>query len=267
MKVQGKVIVVTGAGSGMGRELTLELLRRGASVAAVDMRQDTLEETKSLAGANAGNVCTFILDVTNADAVAGLPNEVIAACGTVDALINNAGIIQPFVHIKDLSTEAARKVMEVNFWGPFGLVKAFLPHLLARPEAHILNVSSMGAYAPVPGQTLYGASKAAVRLFSEGLRSELLDTNVGVTVAFPGAVATNISVNSGLAMPANADEQSSKFKALAAPIAAKIMVNAIEATKPRVTVGKDATTMDRLSRLNPVMAANMIYKQMKSLLG
>lgn len=267
MKVQGKVIVVTGAGSGMGRELTLELLRRGASVAGVDMRQDTLDETKSLAGANAGKMATFLLDVTNAEGVAALPQQVMDACGAVDGLINNAGIIQAFVHIKDLSAEQAHKVMDVNFWGPFGLVKAFLPHLLARPEAHILNVSSMGAYAPVPGQTLYGASKAAIRLFSEGLRSELLDTKVGVTVAFPGAVATNISVNSGLQMPANADEQSSKFKALPAPTAAKIMVDAFEAGKPRVTVGKDATTMDRLSRLNPVMAANMIYKQMKSLLG
>lgn len=265
MKVQGKVIVVTGAGSGMGRELTLELVRRGATVAAVDMRHETLEETKSLAGT--GTVHTFTLDVTDAAAVAGLPERVRTACGRVDGLINNAGIIQPFVHIKDLSVEQAQKVMNVNFWGPFGLVKAFLPELLARPEAHILNVSSMGAYAPVPGQTLYGASKAAIRLFSEGLRSELLETNVGVTVAFPGAVATNISVNSGLEMPANADAQAAKFKALPAPTAAKIMVDAFEAGRPRVTVGKDATTMDRLSRLNPVMAANLIYKQMKSLLG
>ena len=123
------------------------------------------------------------------------------------------------------------------------------------------------AYAPVPGQTLYGASKAAVRLFTEGLRSELLETNVGVTVAFPGAVATNITENSGLAVPANASEQASKFTALPAPQAAKIMMDAFEAGKARVTVGKDATMMDRLSRLNPVMAANLIYKQMKSLLG
>ena len=200
-------------------------------------------------------------------AVAALPAQVEAALGPVDGIINNAGIIQPFVHIKDLTRDQADRVMNVNFWGPFALVKAFLPHLLARPEAHILNVSSMGAYAPVPGQTLYGASKAAVRLFTEGLRSELLETNVGVTVAFPGAVATNITENSGLAVPANASEQASKFTALPAPQAAKIMMDAFEAGKARVTVGKDATMMDRLSRLNPVMAANLIYKQMKSLLG
>ena len=264
MKVTGKVVVVTGAGSGMGRQLTIELVGKGAKVAAVDFRAETLEETKKLAG---GTVETFILDVTDAAGVAALPALVEAKLGPVDALINNAGIIQPFVMIKDLTLDQAAKVMNVNFTGPFMMVKAFLPGLLARPEAHILNVSSMGAYAPVPGQSVYGASKAAVKLFTEGLRSELMDTKVGVTVVFPGAINTNISVNSGMALPANADEQAAKFKTTEAPVAAAAMIDAIENNKPRITIGSDATMMDRLSRLNPVMAANIIYKQMKSLLG
>jgi short-subunit dehydrogenase len=162
--------------------------------------------------------------------------------------------------------EQAEKVMNVNFYGPFAMVKAFLPLLLKRPEAHILNVSSMGAYAPVPGQSVYGASKAAVKLFTEGLRSELRDTNVGVTVVFPGAVATNITTNSGIYMPKVSTDASS-FKQTTAQVAAKMMVDAIEKGKPRITIGKDATMMDRLSRINPVFAANLIYKQMKSLLG
>lgn len=264
MKVKNKVVVVTGAGSGMGREITLELVRRGAKVAAVDMREETLAETAKIAG---HGVETFVLDVTNRADVARLPSKIEAKIGDVDILINNAGIIQPFIKINDLTIEQAEKVMNVNFYGPFSMIKAFLPRLLERPSAHILNVSSMGAYAPVPGQSVYGASKAAVKLLTEGLRSELIGTNVGVTVVFPGAVATNISVNSGLAMPANAEEQSSKFKSLPAPIAAQQMVDAIEAGKPRITIGKDAKTMDRLSRLNPVFAANLIYRQMKSLLG
>lgn len=267
MKVNGKVVVVTGAGSGMGRELTLELVRRGASVAAVDMRKETLEETKSLATALGGNVETFVVDITDAVKVAKLPADIAKKLGAVDALINNAGIIQPFVKINELSLESAAKVMNVNFNGPLMMVKAFLPGLLGRSEAHILNVSSMGAYAPVPGQSVYGASKAAIKLFTEGLRSELLDTKVGVTVVFPGAIATNIAQNSGMAIPANASEAESQFKQTAAPVAAKAMVDAIENNKPRITIGSDATMMDRLSRLNPVMAANIIYKQMKSLLG
>jgi short-subunit dehydrogenase len=264
MKVNGKVVVVTGAGSGMGRQLTIELVAKGAKVAAVDFRAETLEETKQLAG---GIVETFVLDVTDAAGVAALPALVEAKLGPVDALINNAGIIQPFVMIKDLTLDQAAKVMNVNFTGPLMLVKAFLPGLLVRPEAHILNVSSMGAYAPVPGQSVYGASKAAVKLLTEGLRSELMDTKVGVTIVFPGAINTNISVNSGMAVPANADAAAAKFKMTEAPVAAAAMIDAIENNKPRITIGSDATMMDRLSRLNPVMAANIIYKQMKSLLG
>ncbi len=259
MKLNGKVVLVTGAGSGMGRELTFELVKRGASVIATDIHLATVEETATLAGKA---VTAIALDVTDSKAVAALPDNV----GPIDCLINNAGIIQPFVPIKDLTMEQAQKVMDVNFYGPLSLIKAFLPTLLARPEAHILNVSSMGAYAPVPGQSVYGASKAAVKLLTEGLRSELMDTKVGVTIVFPGAVATNITTNSGIAMP-EVSADASKFKQLSADVAAKMMVDAIEKNKARITVGKDATMMDRLSRINPIFAANLIYKQMKSLLG
>lgn len=263
MKLQDKVVVVTGAGSGMGRELTIELVRRGAKVAALDIHEQALAETKELAG---GEVATFTIDVTNRAAVAALPTEVEAELGSVDILINNAGIIQPFIKIKELTFEQAEKVMNVNFYGPFSMIKAFLPGLLNRPEAHILNVSSMGAYAPVPGQSVYGASKAAVKLLTEGLRSELMDTKVGVTIAFPGAVATNITTNSGIELP-KVDADAPAFKQTAAPVAAKLMLDAIEKNKARITIGKDATMMDRISRLSPVFAANLIYKQMKSLLG
>lgn len=263
MKLNDAVVLVTGAGSGMGREMTLELIRRGAKVAAVDMHQSTLEETARLAGSG---VSIFVLDVTDRDVVAALPQKIAQSLGPVDVLINNAGIIQPFIPIKDLTLEQAEKVMNVNFYGPFAMIKAFLPGLLGRPEAHILNVSSMGAYTPVPGQSIYGASKAALKLMTEGLRSELMGTKVGVTIAFPGAVATNITTNSGIALP-KVDEDAPAFKQTAAPVAAKIMLDAIEKNKARVTVGKDATMMDRISRINPVFAANLIYKQMKSLLS
>ncbi len=265
MKVQGKAIVVTGAGSGMGRELTLELTRRGAKVAAVDMRAETLEETKKLAETTGGKVSTHVLDVSDLAAVAALPASVQKELGEIDALINNAGIIQPFVKVNELTMEQAKKVMDVNFYGPLALVKAFLPGLLNRPEAHILNVSSMGAYAPVPGQSVYGASKAAIKLLTEGLHSELMETQVGVTIVFPGAIATNIAANSGMSMDA-ADADSSEFKTTPAPLAAKLMVDAIENNTARLCIGSDAKLMDKLSRLNPVFAAKLIYNQMKSLL-
>ena len=140
MELGEKVFVVTGAGSGMGRQLTIELVRRGARVAAVDMRAATLDETKALTGSD---VATFVLDVTDADAVAALPERVINALGAVDGLINNAGIIQPFLKLDQLTVADIERVMAVNFTAPLNLIRAFLPHLRSRPEAHILNVASM----------------------------------------------------------------------------------------------------------------------------
>lgn len=265
MNLEGKVVVVTGAGSGMGRELTIQLIAKGAKVAAVDMRPETLQVTKELSRGLIGQIEIFPLDVTNRDAVEKLPSHITSTLGTPDVLINNAGIIQPFIRINELTLEQAEKVMDVNFTGPLMMVKSFLPILLSRPEAHILNVSSMGAYAPVPGQSIYGASKAALKLFTEGLRSELIGTNVGVTVVFPGAIATNIAANSGLAeMTSNA--AASEFKMTAAPVAAASMIKAIEKGSPRLVIGKDAKMLDILSRINPVYAAKVIYKQMSSLL-
>lgn len=267
MKVHGKVLVVTGAGSGMGRELVLQLVANGAKVAAIDMRGETLAETKKIAVDRGGIVETFIVDISDIGRVAQLPAEIAARMGAVDGIINNAGIIQPFVKVNELTLEQAAKVMSVNFTGPFALIKAFLPGLLTRPEAHIVNVSSMGAYAPVPGQSVYGASKAAIKLLTEGLRSELIDTHVGVTVVFPGAIDTNIAANSGMAIPAGDAESTSSIKMTSAADAAKAMVDAIESNKARICIGKDAKTMDLLTRLNPVYAAKLIYKQMASLLA
>lgn len=264
MKLDGKIVVVTGAGSGMGRELALELTRRGSKLALVDFRAATLEETAGLVKALGGDCSTHVLDVTDGAAVSALPNSVVEHLGQPDVLINNAGIIQPFVLVQDLSLQDANHVMNVNFTGPLMLTKAFLPLLLTRPEAHILNLSSMGAYAPVPGQSVYGASKAAIKLFTEGLRSELINSKVGVTVVFPGAIATNIASNSGLAMPS--DSSSSSFPTTEASVAAKLMTEAIVRNKPRLVIGKDAKTMDLLSRLNPLYAAKLIYRQMGSLL-
>lgn len=133
--------------------------------------------------------------------------------------------------------------------------------------AHIVNVSSMGGYLPVPGQTAYGASKAAVMLFSEGLHSELLDTSVRVTTVFPGAIATNISVNSGVQADMEAIlAKGLKIKTTPAAAAAKIIVDGIEKNRYHVLVGSDARTMNWLSRLMPERAAKIIYSQMHALL-
>jgi short-subunit dehydrogenase len=266
MNVNGKIIAVTGGGNGIGRELVLQLLSRGAQVAAVDIKKEALDETAKLAGDRNAQLSTHVVDITGRDAVQKLPEQIIARHGAIDGLINCAGIIQPFVRLKELNFDAIERVMNVNFYGTLFMVKAFLPPLLARPEAHIVNVSSMGGFLPVPGQTVYGASKAAVKLLTEGLHSELLDTNVRVTVVFPGAIGTNIAANSGVGLGTQTDAEQSSFKTLAPAKAAQIILDGMEKNRYRILVGQDAAFMDFLCRLSPERAARFIYNQMKSLL-
>lgn len=266
MKVQNKVIVVTGGGNGVGRELVLNLLAKGAIVAAIDINKSNLDETVKLSGDKKDKLSIHIVNITDKEAVEALPKQIISQHKAVDGLINNAGIIQPFVRLNDLDYEAIERVMKVNFYGALYMTKAFLPHLLMRPEANITNISSMGGFLPVPGQTIYGASKAAVKLLTEGLHSELLNTNVKVTVVFPGAMETNIAINSGVGNSLQMDKGQASIKMLSPKKAAQIIIDGIEKNRSRVLVGSDAALMDFLSRLSPGYAANLIYSQMKGLL-
>jgi NAD(P)-dependent dehydrogenase (short-subunit alcohol dehydrogenase family) len=266
--VAGKVVVVIGGGNGIGREVVLELLRRGARVAAADIRPASLERTAELAAAG-DRLVTFPLDITDRAAVDALPEQVAAALGEADALINVAGIIQPFVRVVDLDDDVIAKVLDVNLRGTLNTVKAFLPRLLDRPVAHVANVSSMGGFLPVPGQAIYGASKAAVRLLTEALYAELLDTPVGVSVIFPGAVATDITANSGVAVPGGArtEEATSEYRTTPADAAARTIVDGIEAGKLHIMVGRDAQAMSVLNRLAPRRSIHLIQRKMKDLLA
>ena len=268
MQIADKVFVVTGGGNGMGREVVLELLRRGARVAAVDLNEAGLTETAKLAGAGE-KLTTHALNVADRKAVLALPATVIKAHGQVDGLFNVAGIIQPFVKIQDLDFDVMERVMNVNFWGVVNMSKAFIPELLTRPEAGLLNVSSMGGFLPVPGQAAYGASKAAVKLFTEALFAELQGTPIAVTVVFPGGVGTNITANSGVdtTKMMAAMEGKKLPKTVTAADAGRQIIEGMEKGAFRVRIGSDAKFMDRLSRLNPKRATLLIANQMKSLLG
>ncbi len=264
MNVKGKTIVVTGGGSGMGRELVLELAKRGARVAAVDINKEAVLETARLAPESKEKISTHVVNITEREAIEKLVDEVKEFHGTVDGIINNAGIIQPFIDVNDLGYDKIEQVMNVNFYGTLYMVKSFLPELLKRPEAHILNVASMGGFLPVPGQSIYGASKAAVKLMTEGLHSELTDTNVGVTIAFPGAIKTNIMQNSKVERKATTDTSGKEYKLTLADHAAKIMIDAIESNAYRVMVGNDAKMMDRMYRVMPKKAAAIIAEKLKN---
>ncbi len=268
MKLENKTLVVTGGGNGIGRQVVLEALRRGARVAAVDIRQESLDETTALADAG-DRLATFVVDITDRAAVERLAGQVVDRFGSVDGTVNVAGIIQPFVRLADLDYEDIERVVNVNLWGTVHVIKAFLPLLLARPEAHVTNVSSMGGFLPVPGQTIYGATKAAVKLMSEGLYAELLETDVGVSVVFPGAVSTDIGANSGVDMGMSEEEMAeaaANRKSTSPEEAAEIILDGIESDRLHIYVGGDSKMMNLANRVAPKRATHLIYSQMKDLL-
>ncbi len=264
MKFDDKVVVVTGAGAGIGQQLVLQLLERGAHVAAVDLREEGLEETVSLAE-GPGRMTVHQLDVTDREGVEALAEEVVERHGAVDGLINNAGIIQPFVKIDKLDFEDIDRVINVNLHGPINMTKVFLPLLKERPQGHICNVSSMGAFLPVPGQAIYGAAKAGVSLMTEALYAELMDSSVSVSLVMPGAIATDIASNSGVeAVMPEGDQASSS---MGADEAAECVLEGIEKGRLHIVVGSDARLMRLANRIAPKKSIRLIQRQMKDLIG
>jgi short-subunit dehydrogenase len=153
----------------------------------------------------------------------------------------------------------------VNFWATVYVNKTFLPLLEARTEAALLNVSSMGGLVPVPGQGAYGASKAAVKLLTETLQAELRGSNVAVTVVFPGGVGTHITENSGVELPKL--QPGATARVTPPETAGRLIVDAVEQGKPRLLIGNDAKSLDRLSRLMPTRAIFIVADRMKKLLA
>lgn len=266
MKIAGKTFLVTGGGNGIGRALCLQLVQRGANVLILDQKADAMEETKHLAGVSGNRIRTYRINLEHKNEIIAFHQDFLKSNEDIDGIINNAGIIQPFVTVNDLAEETADRLFRINFFGLFYLTKLFLPHLLGRPEAHIVNVSSMGGFIPFPGQTVYSASKAAVKTFTEGLYAELLNTNVHVTLVMPGAVNTHIAVNSGVAVPVSSNKNDKvNYKTLSAEKAAEIILNAIERNKVRVLVGSDARFLDAFYRIAPLSAIRYIVSKMKDI--
>lgn len=261
MKVKNKNIILTGAGSGIGKELTIQLLNKGATVIALDINKENLAKLKT--ETNNVRLFTHIVDVSSEESINEFKKEYTQKNLNVDGIINNAGIIQPFNNVDKLEMNIINKVMNVNFYGPLRLTKMVLPDLLKKSEAHIVNVSSMGGFFPFPGQTLYGASKAALKLFTEGLYSELLDTNVKVTIVFPGAVNTNIASNSNVNLVSN--QSNSNYKMLSASKAAELIIKGIEKNKFQLFVGSDSKFMNFLYKFNAKAAIKFVNKKMKKM--
>lgn len=263
MRIDGKTFVVTGGGNGIGRQLVLILLSSGARVAAVDLSETGLAETKGLSGEASDRLSLHVADITDRARVAALPGEVAGAHPSVDGLVNCAGIIQPFRKTRDISEDAARKIMEINFFAPLSLIRAFEPLLLRRKEACVVNVSSMGGLLPFLGQALYGASKAAIKLLTENLHYEYAGTGIRVCIVFPGGVGTDIMGNSGVGMNPTVKKLQRNLTLTTPNQAARKIANAIKRNRYRVFIGPDVKLLYSLYKLSPRIVPGILYAVLK----
>ena len=261
MEIRNQNVIVTGAASGLGLELTKQLLAEGANVAAVDINADNLN--KLTAELNTDKLKTYVVDMGNVDSIIKFREDYKRDYSDVDIIINNAGIIQPFVKVGDLDDATINKVMNVNFFGPLNLIRYFMEDLTKdKSEQYIVNVASMGGFFPFPGQTIYGASKAALKLFTEGLYAELENTNVRVMIVLPGAMATNITANSNVQMDMSAD--SGSYKMLSPVVGAQQIIKGIKKNKFKLFLGSDSKFLKKLYKINSIWAIRFINKKMNS---
>lgn len=265
----GGVAVVTGAGSGIGRELAKQLAREKMSLALADVNETTLQETLSQIGNAGAPVSTHVLNVADPKQVEQFAADVLARHKRVSLLINNAGVA---LHgtFEELSVADLEWLMGINFWGMVYGVKNFLPILKREPRSHIVNLSSIFGIISPAGQTAYCASKFAVRGFTEALMHELEATTVGVTCVHPGGIKTPISRNARLGASANAAFHAAgialfeKRLARTSPeTAAARIVEGVKRGEPRILIGKDAIQLERLQRLFPVRYWKIMMRNLK----
>jgi NADP-dependent 3-hydroxy acid dehydrogenase YdfG len=250
----GKVAVVTGAGSGIGQGLAIELGRSGAKVAISDVDTEGLAQTEERLKAIGAPVKADRLDVTERESFLLYADAVKEHFGKVNQIYNNAGIAFSG-DIEVSQFKDIERVMDVDYWGVVNGTKAFLPHLIASGDGHVINVSSVFGLFSVPGQAAYNSAKFAVRGFTEALRQEMVIAGhpVGVTTVHPGGIKTSIARNATAAEGLDADELAKIFDKRLARMspqrAARIILDGVRKNRARVLVGADAKVLDVLVRL------------------
>jgi short-subunit dehydrogenase len=275
--IPGASVAVTGAASGIGRALAIELAARGADLALADRDEAGLQSvageiaTSSTRTGSARKVSLHRLDIGDSEAVAAFAREAIAAHPALNIVINNAGValLGQFHEIDQAQMEW---LFNINFWGAVHATRAFLPHLASQPASHIVNLSSIFGIVAPPGQTAYSAAKFAVRGFSEALRHELqmAKSPIRLSVVHPGGIKTNIVRNSRAGTGVTDNERRvqsiERFDAIAqtsAKDAALRIIKGIEKNEPRILIGGDARFMDILQRFRPATYWNVMAKRIE----
>lgn len=256
-----KVAAITGAGSGIGRALALNLAGSGCHLALSDINQTGLQETVELLKGHDVKVTSQPLDVADRKAIYSWAEKVVAEHGRVNLIFNNAGVAlgSPVDGMEDADLEW---LMDINFWGVINGTRAFMPHLTASGEGHVINTSSIFGLVGIPSQSAYNASKFAVRGFTEALRQELdlSKSCVSATSVHPGGIKTNIAASARFSnnmqdlVGAGEAEAKAKFERLfitSADKAARVILRAVQKNQRRVLVGPDAHAVDLMVRFMP----------------
>jgi NAD(P)-dependent dehydrogenase (short-subunit alcohol dehydrogenase family) len=263
--LDGKVVVITGAGSGIGRALALNAAAKGAVLALSDVDEAGLRETGELVRPLARQVRTDLLDVSDRSAMKAYADLVVTELGGVNVVFNNAGVALhgDFTEIDHADFEW---IMGINFWGVVNGTKEFLPHLIASGDGHIVNTSSLFGLMSVAGQSAYNSSKFAVRGFTEALRQELLIAKhpVQVSCVHPGgiktAIARNARTTSSHDQAATAAYFDKKLAKTTAEDAAAVIIDGVLANRPRILVGTDAKLLDKLVRLSGARYQDLLVR-------
>jgi butyryl-CoA dehydrogenase len=253
-RFENKIAVITGAGSGIGEAIALELARKNAVLILSDKNADTLSETEGKVKAYGASCEAYVVDVSDERAIVEFAGQVLKKYNQVDMLFNNAGFALGKISLKDVKLEDFHKIMDVNLWGVINHTKAFLPALLERPEAAVINISSVFGIIGMAEQVPYCTTKFAVRGFTEALRMELMGTPVEVYCVHPGGINTNIYRNAvHYEKDPVLDERFQKMLERTSPgQAAKTILKGIERKNEKILIGIDAEIIDRLARTLPV---------------
>jgi NAD(P)-dependent dehydrogenase (short-subunit alcohol dehydrogenase family) len=266
---RGRVVAVTGAGSGIGRALATELARRGAHLALADIDDAGLAETVSRCEGYGVKITSQHLDVADRVAVYAWADRVVADHGAVNLVVNNAGVALGAT-VESMSYEDFEWLMNINFWGVVYGTKAFLPHLKASGEGHVVNLSSVFGLISVPSQSAYNAAKFAVRGFTDTLRMELEieGAPVSVTTIHPGGIKTNIARNARMDpsvtdMAGDPEKARGDFERLfitSPEKAARQILVAVQRDRRRALIGPDAKLIDFVSRLPATLYQTLLEK-------